>query len=68
MEKGWTQIYSTVNDYQATMAKDLLEEAGITVVILNQHDSTYLSFGEYLVFVPDNEEKRALEMINDLKN
>ena len=68
MEKGWKQIFITSLDYQAAIARDILEEAGIKVVVLNQHDSTYLSFGEYAVYVPEAEEERGLEILKDLKN
>lgn len=68
MEKGWKQIFMTVFDHQAAIARDILEEAGIKAVILNQHDSTYMSFGEYVVYVPDIDEERAVELLKDLKS
>ena len=68
MEKGWEQVFETTQEYQASIARDLLEEAGIKVVVINQHDSVYRTFGEFLVYVPENETERALEIIKELKD
>ncbi len=68
MEEGWKKIFETVHEYQAIIARDILEEAGLKVVIINQHDSTYTSFGEFLVYVPQDEAAAALQIIKDLKN
>lgn len=67
MEKGWTEVYMTAHEYKADMAKDLLENAGIQAVIMNQHDTAIQSFGEFRVFVKDEDEKQAVELLKDLK-
>ncbi len=53
MEKGWKEVFLTTQEYQALIAKDLLEASGIHAVVLNQHDSTYQTFGEFVVYVPE---------------
>ena len=68
MEKGWKEVFLTTQEYQALIARDILEQSGISVVILNQHDSTYMTFGEFEVMVPDAYEKLALDLLKELKS
>ena len=68
MEKGWKEVFLTAQEYQALIARDILENSGIRVVILNQHDSTYMTFGEYVVLVPEESEHMALELLKELKS
>jgi len=67
MEKGWKDVFLTVHEYKAIMAKDILENAGLKAVVLNQHDSAYKSFGDFVVYVEENDEQKALELLKDLK-
>ncbi len=66
MEKGWTEVFLTGQEYQAIIAKDILDASGIQAVILNQHDSTYLTFGEFAVYVPEESLEAAKELLKDL--
>ncbi len=68
MEKGWKEAFLTVHEYKATMAKDLLENAGIKTVILNQHDTAYQSFGNLVVYVPEADLNKAMDLLKELKN
>lgn len=68
MEKGWKEVFMTAHEYKASMAKDMLENAGIKAVILNQHDSAYQSFGEFSVLVAETDEAKAVEIIKELKH
>ncbi len=68
MEKGWKEVYMTVHEYKATIAKNLLENAGIKAVVLNQHDTAYQVFGEFSVHVAKENEEKALELLKKLKN
>ncbi|MEE4286116.1 MAG: DUF2007 domain-containing protein [Mariniphaga sp.] len=67
MEKGWKDVFLTAHEYKATIAKDILENAGLKVVVMNQHDSAYKSFGDFMVYVVESEEQKALELLKDLK-
>lgn len=67
MEKGWEMIFMTAHEYKAEMAKDLLESAGIKIVVLNQHDSAYQSFGEYKIYVAEENRNEAINLIKELK-
>lgn len=68
MEKGWTEVYMTAEGYKASIAQSILEEEGIKVVVLNQHDSSYSSFGEYRLYVEEHFEAKAIELLKELKN
>ena len=68
MEKGWKEVYMTAHEYKAEMAKEILENEGIKVVVLNQHDSTYKTFGEYSLYVAEVDEERSIELLKNLKN
>ena len=35
---------------------------------MDKQDSTYLTFGEYHVYVPEEDEQAALELLKELKN
>ena len=68
MEKGWKQVLLTALEHQAAIAKSILDENGITSVIINHKDSVYVSIGEYAVYVEEHFETRANELLKDLKN
>ena len=68
MEKGWKMVYFTGHEYKATIAKELLENDGIKVVLMNQHDTAYQSFGEFSLYVAKSDEAKAVELLKNLKN
>jgi hypothetical protein len=68
MEKGWKEVFVTDQEYQAAIAKDILEDNGIKVVVLNQHDSMYKVFGSIKVLVPDGEAELAETLLKELKH
>lgn len=68
MEKGWKEVFLTAHEYKATMAKDILENAGLKAVIMNQHDSAYQSFGDFVVYVEETKEQKAVELLKELKS
>lgn len=66
MEKGWAEVYLTEQEYQAIMARDVLGNNGILAIVLDQHDSTYKTFGEYRVLVPSEMADKAIDLLKDL--
>jgi hypothetical protein len=68
MEKGWVEVFLTAHEYKAAMAVDILKNEGIHAVLMNQHDSAYKSFGDFVVYVKESDEPKALELIKELKN
>jgi hypothetical protein len=67
MEKDWKQVFLTGEAYKAEIARELLENHGIKAVVINQKDSSYLAFGDVEVYVNENEESLANEILNELK-
>jgi len=67
MEEGWKEVFMTASEYKAKMAKDKLETAGMKVVVLNQHDTAIQSFGEYRVYVANENIISAVELLKELK-
>lgn len=68
MEKGWKQVFLSGQLYKVEIAKSLLENNGINSVILNQVDSVYKIFGNIELFVREEDEQKALEILKELKN
>ena len=58
----------TGHEYKASIAKELLENDGITVVVLNQHDSAYQSFGEIRLYVAEKDVEKAKQLLKNLKH
>lgn len=67
MEEGWKEVYMTGSEYKAEIAKVKLEVAGIKLVVLNQHDTAIQSFGEFRVFVADEDVTKAVDLLKELK-
>lgn len=68
MEKGWKQVFLSGEMYQAEIARELLENNGIAAVVLNQKDSSYTAFGNIEVYVNENDETKAIEILKELKH
>ena len=66
MEKDWVCVYHTDQSYQAEMAKEILENEGLECVIMNEHDSTFPSIGEVEVWIHQNFQIKAKELLKDL--
>lgn len=61
----WKSIYKTSDRIKAEIIKDLLEQKGITVVIINKQDSSYVVLGELEIHVPVDEVMEAFKIINN---
>lgn len=66
MDSNWALTYSTTQEYQAIMVKDMLEENGITSVIFNRKDSAYVFIGEVDVYVSQDNVIIAKHLIKKL--
>lgn len=62
------EIFLTAHEYKATMAVDLLQSAGIKAVLMNQHDTAYKSFGDFVVYVEQSDEQSARQLLKELKH
>jgi hypothetical protein len=66
MEKDWVCVYRTEQGFQAEIAKEILENEEIDCVVLNEHDSVIPSIGELEVWVHQDFEVTATELLKDL--
>lgn len=63
--ENWVSVFTTTEELEAGIVKNLLDEAGIPAVILNQKDSSYKTFGDINVMVNKEDQEEAKKAIND---
>jgi len=66
MEKDWVCVFHTEQNFQAEIAREILENEEINCVVLNEHDSTFPSIGDLGIWVHQNFEAKATELLKDL--
>jgi hypothetical protein len=62
--KNWVCIYSTKSVPQANIINGILNENNIPAQILNKLDSSYLSFGDVEIYVPNEFKTLAESLLN----
>ena len=67
MEIGWKIVYSTADEYLATIAKELLQENEIESVVMNHKDSAYAFMGEVELYVKEEDVKQAALILEQIK-
>lgn len=60
--KGWVEVYSTNQEFQAAIVQELLINESITSTVLNRKDSMYL-IGEILVMVEEKDFEASRRII-----
>ena len=68
MEKGWKEVFMTTHEYKVEIAREILENEGISAVVINQKDTAYQAFGEIYVYVQEENAEQADELLKNLKN
>ncbi|WP_339736126.1 DUF2007 domain-containing protein [uncultured Sunxiuqinia sp.] len=68
MEKDLVIVYSSDQDYQVQIAKELLDENKIESFTLNQHDSVIPSIGLIELYVNKKDQHDAERILKKLKN
>jgi hypothetical protein len=66
MEKNWVCVFQTGENFQAEIAKEILENEEIQCVVINDHDSTFPSIGDLEIWVHKDFEAKATELLKDL--
>jgi len=61
--KDWVCVYKATKRFDAEAVRGNLEHAGITAVLFNRQDSSYLAFGYVEVHVPATQEAAAIAVI-----
>ena len=68
MEKNWINIFSSANPIEVEITKQMLEENNIVAVILSKQDSSYNMFGTIDLYVTENKQEIALQLIHKQNN
>jgi len=68
MEKNWINIFSSANPIEVEIIKQMLEENKITSVMLNKQDSSYNMFGTIDLYVKEENQTIALQLIKEQHN
>jgi hypothetical protein len=68
MSHDWIVIYSTNNDYQAELVKQMLLDEGMEAQIMDKSDSSFTNLGEYEVYVSQNDEEKAKALIKNIQS
>ena len=66
MEKDWVCVFRTEQNFQAEIAKEILENQEIECVVFNEGDSSFPSLGEVEVWVHQDFESKASEILKEL--
>jgi hypothetical protein len=66
MEKDWVCVFHTEQNFQAEIAREILENEEINCVVINEHDSVLPSIGEVEIWVYMDFEVKATELLKDL--
>jgi hypothetical protein len=66
MEKDWVCVFQTEKGFQAEIAREILENEEIDCVVLNEHDSNFPSIGNLGIWVHQDFEVKATELLKDL--
>lgn len=61
----WQKVFETDVAIRAEIVKGVLEEKGITAIILNKKESVYQIHGQYEVMVSSLETIQAINIINN---
>lgn len=60
---NWVSVFTTTELFVAERMKEVLTESGIPAVVLNQRDSSYLTFGDINVMVNKEDQEKAEQVI-----
>ncbi len=66
MEKDWVCVFHSEQDFQAEIAREILENEEINCILLNERDSNFPSIGEVEIWVHQSFEQKAQELLKDL--
>ncbi len=63
MDSNWRKIYSNTFEHKVKIVQAVLDDAGISSVIMNRKDSAYL-FGDVELYVQAENVIKAKQIIN----
>jgi hypothetical protein len=61
----WQKVFETGSSIRAEIVKGVLEERGITAIILNKKESVYQIHGNFELMVSSGDTLQAINIINN---
>ena len=68
MEKNWINIYSSTDPVEIEILKHVLLENNIYAINMNRKDSSYLMFGTIDLYIKNDNQKEAAQLIEKHQN
>lgn len=62
---SWIKVFEDKNQIRAEIVKGVLEESGISAVVMNKKETVYNVFGTYEVLVPQGDALAAMQLIQN---
>lgn len=62
---GWQSVFTSDQAYKVEIVKAVLEEHGLSPVIINKRESAYNTLGHIELHVSNEEVLKALKLINN---
>lgn len=62
---AWQKVFESESAIRAEIVKGVLEENGITAIVLNKKESVYQIHGSYQVMVSSGETIQAINIIHN---
>lgn len=62
---SWIKVFENQNQIRAEIVKGVLEENGISAVVMNKKETVYHVFGTYEVLVPNENGLEAMKLIQN---
>jgi predicted glycosyltransferase len=63
--ESWVKVFENQNQIRAEIVKGVLEENGISAVVMNKKETVYHVFGTYEVLVPNENVLEAMKLIQN---
>lgn len=63
--QSWIKVFENQNQIRAEIVKGVLEENGISAVVMNKKETVYHVFGTYEVLVPNENVLDAMKLIEN---
>lgn len=63
--QSWIKVFEDQNQIRAEIVKGVLEESGISAVVMNKKETVYHVFGTYEVLVPNENVLDAMKLIQN---
>lgn len=64
IHEDWVLVYSSADRLHAHILASILQEHHLQTILLNKQDSSYQLFGNYEIFVPEEEMYKARQIIH----